>query len=261
MNSHNFGLLCDTFHSFCVHVHECMCIIVCFPPTDRECFVRQMKITCCQKAWEIEKNLLPEFITSCIPLVSASHTWMDVIYSILMILCVFCFPSGSWERRSSLRSWSWSNSKGSTGCVKELVLGKSVAAEDKVRHTVFTYMTHPYAFKLTVHPQLRANQISVGFTKSVLQFPLCASSLSILSAPRSSLYSLCGMKTLQEMWDLWSCGLLWSRSNDGSRKYFGICLPSRQRHIAAWCLWHQDMCLGMYKHALQIWCVKKFKYT
>lgn len=230
-----------------------MCVIVCFPPTDRECFVRQMKITCCQKAWEIEKNLLPEFRTSCILLLSASHTWMDVIYSILMILCVFCFPAGSWERRSSLRSWSWSNSKGSTGCVKELVLGKSVAAEDKVRHTVFTYMTHPHAFKLTVHPQLRANQVlgsQSQFFSFHCVFPLYPS--SVRPAHRCIPFAVWKPYRRYEIFEVVDCceaALMMVHANIlGS-----VCLQGRDivQHDAS----DTKTC------ALQIWRVKKFKYT
>lgn len=43
--------------------------------------------------------------------------------------------SGSWGRRSSQRSWSWSNSRGSTGCVREPASGKSVIAGGKVRRS------------------------------------------------------------------------------------------------------------------------------
>lgn len=122
---------------FSACMHACGEVYHSLPPPDSqdpgECYS-------CGDCVLPEKNELVGHRASCHLLVSACHLiWCDLQNLIILFhyLCVcVCvdFSAGSWGRKSSPRSWSWSNSRGSTGCVREHASGRSVVAEGKVRH-------------------------------------------------------------------------------------------------------------------------------
>lgn len=172
--------------------------------------------------------------------------------------------SGSWERRSSPRSWSWSNSRGSTGCVRVPASGKSAVAGGKVRNGVLTCAhTHKHTHVWTcIHAQILTGQISAPFKKGDLQFPLspllCVLYPSSLR-PHSSPYSLCVMKTPKEkqyhrVFEALDCcgaavhtnlsGSVSLRGRDIQRHDF-LSYPNTHRNAV-----HTSLCLETHKQAV-----------
>lgn len=103
-------------------------------------------------------------ITLCRSVPPAGHFEQTVDNSHKWVFCVY-YPTGSWGKRSSLRSWSWSNSRGSTACVREPVLGKSAVAGGKVR---CSGLPHVLQFTL-LHPQ----GLPFWFLPHILPFYRC----------------------------------------------------------------------------------------
>lgn len=186
-------------------------------------------------------------------------------------MCLFCFSAGSWEKRSSPRSWSWSNSRGSTGCVREPASGKSAVAGGKVRTWTWTCRQQRIITRQTTAVSnssaspLSPHCLFVSYPSSLPPCSLPPYSLNVMKTPQEIWYHRRSLKfrTAVEPLSWWLTQILLALST------------FEAAHIAACHISHPNtcknpvfmsLCLEMCKHPLapactDIWHAKKYKET